>query len=115
MYKKEPQKEATLAEGDQSCNSLERVLGLTSANSNSICVNPKNGDVCYLAGCFVVVYSPKENKQVQHLQSKSAQPFKSVCFSQCGEYLAAGESAFKKAEINIWRVTYQSTLQQTLR
>ena len=46
---------------------LERVLGLTSSNNNSICVNPRNGEVVYLAGCFVVVYSPKENKQVHHL------------------------------------------------
>lgn len=41
---------------------LERVIGLTSSNQNSLCVNPKNGDVVYIAGCFLVIYSPKENR-----------------------------------------------------
>jgi hypothetical protein len=41
---------------------LEKVIGLTSTNQNSLCVNPVNGEVVYTAGCFLVVYCPKENK-----------------------------------------------------
>lgn len=50
---------------------LEKAIGLTSTNHNSLCVNPVNGDVVYTAGCFLIIYNPKENKQVHHLQSRS--------------------------------------------
>jgi WD40 repeat protein len=83
---------------------VERVLGLTSTSVNSIAVNPVTGEVCYIAGCFAVIYNPKENKQAHHIQSKSQQPLKSVCYSADGKYLAMGESAFKKAEINIYQI-----------
>jgi mitogen-activated protein kinase binding protein 1 len=63
--KKEPIGDGDTAE--RCYGSLERVLGLTSTNSNSICVNPKTGDVVYIAGCFVIIYNPKENKQTHHL------------------------------------------------
>lgn len=54
---------------------LEKVIGNTSENQNQICVNPRNGDILYIAGCFIVVYSPKENKQIFHLRSKNDRPF----------------------------------------
>lgn len=37
--------------------SLEKVIGTTSQNQNSLVVNPANGDLCYLAGCYIVVYN----------------------------------------------------------
>lgn len=86
---------------------IERVLGLTSTSVNSVAVNPATGEVCYIAGCFAVIYNPKENKQAHHLQSKSQQPLKSVCYSADGRYLAMGESAFKKAEINIYEIAWE--------
>ncbi len=71
-----------------------------------MCVNPVNGEVAYLAGCFVVVYGPTQNKQLAHLQSRTMRPFQSVTFSKDGQYLAAGENAFQKPEVIIWEVKY---------
>ena len=50
---------------------LEKVIGLSSKNSNSIAVNPINGEVAYPAGCIICIYSPKENKQVKFLFSRN--------------------------------------------
>jgi len=41
---------------------LEKVLGLSSRGYNSIEVNPITGDLVYLAGSYLVIYSPKESK-----------------------------------------------------
>ena len=41
---------------------LEKVIGTSSKSANSIQVNPANGDLVYLAGSYIVVYSPKEGK-----------------------------------------------------
>jgi mitogen-activated protein kinase binding protein 1 len=78
-----------------------------------MCVNPVNGDVAYLAGCFVVVYGPTQNKQLAHLQSRTMRPFQSVTFSKDGQYLAAGENAFQKPEVIIWEVKYDPEGKQT--
>lgn len=54
------------------------------------------------------MYNPKENAQIHKLQSRTARPFQSVCFSPDGQYIAAGESAFSKPEITVWSVEYLS-------
>ena len=72
----------------------------------SITVNPVSGDVCYPAGCFLVVYSPKDNKQNHFLKSRKMRPWQSVSFSMDGKYLVAGEAAFNKPEITIWEISY---------
>lgn len=70
---------------------LEKVIGYTCRSQNSVAVNPITGDIVYPAGCFLVVYSPKDNKQVQFLRSRTCRPFYCVTFSADGTYLAAGE------------------------
>ena len=37
---------------------LEKVIGFSSRNVNSISVNSTNGDLAYPAGSIVVIYSP---------------------------------------------------------
>ncbi len=37
---------------------LEKVIGFSSRNVNSISINPTNGDLAYPAGSVVVIYSP---------------------------------------------------------
>ena len=37
---------------------LEKVIGLSSKGQESIEVNPVTGDLVYIAGSFLVVYSP---------------------------------------------------------
>jgi len=84
---------------------LEKVIGLSSRNNNSLAVNPINGDVAYPAGCIICVYSPKENKQTKFLFSRSQRSFSCVAYSSTGRYFAAGEGAFRQPEITIWEIS----------
>ena len=74
---------------------LEKVIGTSSKNANAIQVNPVNGDLVFVAGSYLVVYSPKDAKQTHFLASPTSRPFQCLVFSSCGRYLAAGESAFR--------------------
>ena len=85
---------------------LEKVIGTSSKGANSLQVNPANGDVCYLAGSRLVIYSPRDAKQVKFLASRTCRPFQCCRFSSDGKYLAAGESAFRQPQITIWEITY---------
>ena len=75
---------------------LEKVIGTSSKSANSIQVNPANGDLVYLAGSYLVVYSPKDARQTHFLSSRTSRPFQCLQFSNDGKYLAAGESAFRQ-------------------
>ena len=75
---------------------LEKVIGTSSKTANAIQVNPANGDLVYLAGSYLVIYSPKDAKQTQFLSSRTSRPFQCMQFSNDGKYLAAGESAFRQ-------------------
>ena len=86
---------------------LERVIGTSSKGANSLQTNPINGDVCYLAGSRIVIYSPRDAKQIKFLASRTARPFQCVRFSNDGKYLAAGESAFRQPQITIWEIAYE--------
>ena len=54
---------------------LEKVIGLSSKGQNAIEINPVTGDLVYLAGSFLVVYSPKDSKQSTFLSSRTSRPF----------------------------------------
>jgi len=41
---------------------LEKVIGMSSKNNNSMAVNPINGEIASTAGCVICIYNPKENK-----------------------------------------------------
>lgn len=82
------------------------MIGQSCKSQNSIAINPVSGDIIYPAGCFLVVYSPKENKQTHFLRSRTNRPFQCVAYSPDGSFLAAGENAFKSPEITIWRIDY---------
>lgn len=86
---------------------LEKVIGTSSKNANALQVNPVNGDLVFLAGSYLVVYSPKDAKQTRFLSSPTSRPFQCLVFSNCGKYLAAGESAFRQPQITIWEITYE--------
>jgi hypothetical protein len=53
---------------------LEKVIGLSSKGFNAIEVNPVTGDLVYMAGSFLVIYSPKESKQTNFLSSPTSKP-----------------------------------------
>jgi hypothetical protein len=54
---------------------LEKVIGYSIRGQNALAINPVTGDIVYPAGCFLVVYSPKENKQTKFLRSPTFRPF----------------------------------------
>lgn len=87
---------------------LEKVIGTSSRGANSLQVNPANGDICYLAGSRLVIYSPRDAKQVKFLASRTSRPFQCIRFSSDGKYLAAGESAFRLPQITIWEIEYEN-------
>ena len=69
--------------------------------------NPVTGDLCYLAGCFVVIYSVVEARQIMFLQSPKRRPFQSLAFSKDGKFLAAGENSIKLAQVTVWEIQYE--------
>jgi WD40 repeat protein len=85
---------------------LEKVIGLSSKGQEAIEVNPVTGDLVYIAGSFLVIYSPQQSKQTMHLCSRTSRPFQCCQFSKDGKYLAAGESAFRQPQITIWEINY---------
>ena len=90
---------------------LEKIIGNTATNNACMAINPITNDVAYCAGCVLVVYSPKRNRQSRFLQNKKATKTSLTCvaFSPNGKYVAAGESGFEPAII-IWEVTTSKIL-----
>lgn len=76
---------------------LEKVIGLTTQNNSGLSVNNSNGDIAYLAGRCVVVYSARRNRQVRFFRASKA--VASCTFSSDGKYLAVGESGKEPAII----------------
>ena len=88
---------------------LEKVIGYSCKGQNSIVTNPRTGDLIYIAGNFLVVYSSEEKKQSKFLRSRTNRPFQCVTISADGSFLAAGENAYKSPEIAIWKIDYSET------
>ncbi|KAL3660080.1 hypothetical protein V7S43_015002 [Phytophthora oleae] len=78
---------------------LERVLGLTALSNVQVAVNPASGELAYAAGCIVVVYNLRRNKQVRYYRVDKN--VACLCFSPNGQFLAIGEKGYLPA-ITIW-------------
>ncbi|KAG1693677.1 hypothetical protein DVH05_023079 [Phytophthora capsici] len=78
---------------------LERVLGLTALSNAQVAVNPVSGELAYAAGCIVVVYNLRRNKQVRYYRVDKN--VSCLCFSPNGQFLAIGEKGYLPA-ITIW-------------
>ncbi|KAK1944633.1 Mitogen-activated protein kinase-binding protein 1 [Phytophthora citrophthora] len=78
---------------------LERVLGLTALSNAQVAVNPVSGELAYAAGCIVVVYNLRRNKQVRYYRVDKN--VACLCFSPNGQFLAIGEKGYLPA-ITIW-------------
>ena len=91
---------------------LERVIGNTIKGKHGMTIDPTTGDLAYIAGCVVVFYRPKNNRQTQFLSSlnnrfvydpfccidisitsqiPAGRPLSCLDFSSDGRHLAAGE------------------------
>jgi hypothetical protein len=55
---------------------LEKVHGLTTQHNSCLSSHATSGEVAYAAGCVVVLYSPRRNKQTRYF--RAAKPIASV-------------------------------------
>ena len=56
------------------CNSSPVIDGATSSQ-NSIAINPKNGDIAYLAGAFITIYGVKTSVQEKFIKNEKNRAF----------------------------------------
>eukprot|EP00357_Protocruzia_adherens_P030928 CAMPEP_0115043006 /NCGR_PEP_ID=MMETSP0216-20121206/46605_1 /TAXON_ID=223996 /ORGANISM="Protocruzia adherens, Strain Boccale" /LENGTH=1428 /DNA_ID=CAMNT_0002425231 /DNA_START=108 /DNA_END=4394 /DNA_ORIENTATION=+ len=85
---------------------LEKVIGISGRSNKGVQINPVTGDVAYIAGSIIVIYNPKQNKQIKFFFNKRNRPFSCLTISSNGRYIAAGEGACKQPEISIWECQY---------
>ncbi|XP_042907111.1 mitogen-activated protein kinase-binding protein 1 isoform X2 [Parasteatoda tepidariorum] len=81
---------------------LERVLGLTVSNNSAFDCDPNASIVAYPAGCVVVIYNLRKNKQ-GHILSSSKKTITSLSFSSDGKYLSTGECGHQP-HVRVWDV-----------
>ncbi|XP_035215773.1 mitogen-activated protein kinase-binding protein 1-like isoform X2 [Stegodyphus dumicola] len=81
---------------------LERVIGLTVSNNAAFDCDPNSSIVAYPAGCVVVLYNVRKNKQ-SHILSSSKKTITSLAFSSDGKYLATGECGHQP-HVRVWDV-----------
>ncbi|XP_076306142.1 mitogen-activated protein kinase-binding protein 1-like isoform X3 [Tachypleus tridentatus] len=81
---------------------LECVLGLTVSSNAALDCGPQQNVVAYPAGCVVVLYNVRKNKQ-NHILSSSKKTITSLAFSWDGRYLATGECGHQP-HLRVWDV-----------
>ncbi|XP_076442512.1 uncharacterized protein LOC143281273 isoform X3 [Babylonia areolata] len=81
---------------------LERVLGLTVTSNAAFSCDPVNGTIAYPAGCVVVLFNPRRNRQ-SHIFNVSKKTITSVAFSGDGKHLVTGECGHQPA-VRVWDV-----------
>ncbi|KAJ8044348.1 Mitogen-activated protein kinase-binding protein 1 [Holothuria leucospilota] len=79
---------------------LERVLGLTSQSDSSLACCPCTGHVAYAAGCVIVVFNPRKNRQ-EYIFSVSRKTVTALAFSPDGKHLVSGECGHNPA-VRVW-------------
>ncbi|XP_078675993.1 WD repeat-containing protein 62-like isoform X4 [Branchiostoma floridae x Branchiostoma belcheri] len=81
---------------------LERVLGLTLTNNCGLASSPVTGVIAYPAGCVVVLFNTKKNKQ-SHIFNTSRKTISALAFSKDGKYVVTGESGHQPG-VRVWDV-----------
>ncbi|KAM9147302.1 mitogen-activated protein kinase-binding protein 1 [Pangshura tecta] len=81
---------------------LEKVLGITVSGGRGLACDPRTGLVAYPAGCVVVLFNPRKNKQ-HHILNSSRKMITALAFSPDGKYLVTGESGHMPA-VRVWDV-----------
>ncbi|XP_067152572.1 mitogen-activated protein kinase-binding protein 1 [Apteryx mantelli] len=81
---------------------LEKVLGITVSGGRGLACDPRTGLVAYPAGCVVVLFNPRKNKQ-HHILNSSRKTITALAFSPEGKYLVTGESGHMPA-VRVWDV-----------
>ncbi|CAH1263187.1 MAPKBP1 [Branchiostoma lanceolatum] len=81
---------------------LERVLGLTLTSNCGLASSPVTGVIAYPAGCVVVLFNTKKNKQ-SHIFNTSRKTISALAFSKDGKYVITGESGHQPG-VRVWDV-----------
>lgn len=81
---------------------LEKVLGLTVTSNAALDCDPSTGLVAYPAGCVLVLYNTRKNKQ-QHILNSSKKTITCLAFSWDGKYVATGECGHQP-HLRVWDV-----------
>ncbi|CAH1791399.1 unnamed protein product [Owenia fusiformis] len=87
---------------------LERVLGLTVSSSASLTCDPNTGTIAYPAGCVIVLFHPKKNKQ-SHIFNTSRKTLTCLSFSSDGKYIVTGEYGHLPC-VRVWDVVEKTQL-----
>ena len=83
---------------------LERVIGNTVKAGGAFAVNPATGDFAFPAGCVLVFYNPRRNRQTHFFSGENNRPLTCVTFSGDGKYVCAAEAGRQPA-ILVWEVS----------
>jgi len=86
------------------CSGSSSVIDGGNSSAASTAINPKNGDIAYIAGAFIVIYGVKTSRQEKFLKNEKGRAFQCLSFSPNGQYLAAGDSSTRQPEITIWHI-----------
>ena len=89
---------------------LERILGLTVPNNAGLASAPSRGLVAYPAGCTVVLYNNRKNRQ-SHVINPSRKTITSLAFSDDGRYMVTGECGHAPC-VRIWDVAEKQQISE---
>ncbi|GBM34108.1 Mitogen-activated protein kinase-binding protein 1 [Araneus ventricosus] len=81
---------------------LQHVLGVTVTSNSALDSDPQTNTVAYPAGCVVVLYNTRKNKQ-RHLVSDAKRNITTLSFSWDGKYLVTGECG-AVSHVRVWDV-----------
>ncbi|CAG5129690.1 unnamed protein product, partial [Candidula unifasciata] len=81
---------------------LQRVLGVTVSSNAGLSCDPNTGTIAYPAGCVVVLFNPRRNKQ-SHIFNTTKKSISCLAFSRDGKYLITGETGHQPA-VRVWDV-----------
>ncbi|XP_072030662.1 uncharacterized protein [Amphiura filiformis] len=85
---------------------LERVLGVTVKDDSALACDPNSGLIAYPAGCVIVIFNPRNNKQT-HIFNQSKKTITALAFSPDGKNLVSGECGHNPA-VRVWDVEDRS-------
>ncbi|XP_054154489.1 mitogen-activated protein kinase-binding protein 1-like [Oppia nitens] len=79
---------------------LDRVLGFTISGNVALDCDPSSNCIVYPAGCVLVVYNIRRNKQI-HTINTCKKPITATKFSNDGKYIVTGECGHQP-HVRVW-------------
>ncbi|CAN0050576.1 unnamed protein product, partial [Scytosiphon promiscuus] len=89
---------------------LDRVIGQTCMHNTALAVNPITGDVAYPAGCVVVIYQPRRNKQFSRYL-RASKTVSCLAFSRDGGMLVVGERGHQPSA-TVWSLATGAVIRE---